>query len=221
MSAVVQRAAVSEPPVRQEEILRYAGASSDHAPTVALMHSCLQEMEGRWQYAVCYATVPVCVTGERCAFGDFVLESASLARFLGNASQAVIMAATVGIHLDRLLQKYAHTSPSRAVMLQAIGAERIEALCDAFCAQQAVFGGAASVKRFSPGYGDLPLEAQRTLFAVLDPPKHIGVSLCDSLLMTPTKSVTAVAVTSEDRASCSLHKCRACNKRDCVFRGDI
>ena len=46
--------------------------------------------------------------------------------------------------------------------------------------------------RFSPGYGDFPLTAQRDIFAILDCPKRIGLSLNQSLLLSPTKSVTAV-----------------------------
>ena len=46
--------------------------------------------------------------------------------------------------------------------------------------------------RFSAGYGDLPLGVQREIFAALDCPKHIGLTLNDSLLMSPTKSVTAI-----------------------------
>ena len=46
--------------------------------------------------------------------------------------------------------------------------------------------------RDSPGYGDFPLEAQREILVILDTPRKIGVSLTDSLLMVPSKSVSAV-----------------------------
>ena len=46
--------------------------------------------------------------------------------------------------------------------------------------------------RFSAGYGDLPLEYQRRIFDLLDPPTHIGLTLNDSYLMSPSKSVTAL-----------------------------
>ena len=71
--------------------------------------------------------------------------------------------------------------------MQALGAERVEALCDAFCAE---FEGAKM--RFSPGYGDLPLDTQRALFALLDCPRKLGLTLNESLLMSPSKSVTAI-----------------------------
>jgi cobalamin-dependent methionine synthase I len=46
--------------------------------------------------------------------------------------------------------------------------------------------------RFSPGYGDLPLELQTNLFKVLDCQHFIGLTLNDSMLMSPSKSVTAI-----------------------------
>ena len=45
--------------------------------------------------------------------------------------------------------------------------------------------------RFSPGYGDVPLDAQRDIFSALDISKNLSVYLNDSLLMSPSKSVTA------------------------------
>ena len=52
--------------------------------------------------------------------------------------------------------------------------------------------GLKSVSRFSAGYGDFPLECQRGLLEMLRADKILGISLNDSLLMTPAKSVTAV-----------------------------
>ena len=106
-----------------------------------------------------------------------------------------MFAATVGLELDRLIARHSRLSPARALALQAYGAERIESLCDAFlrnvqseCASE----GITLRPRFSPGYGDLPLSFQRTLFETLDCARKIGLTLNESLLMSPTKSVTAI-----------------------------
>jgi cobalamin-dependent methionine synthase I len=75
--------------------------------------------------------------------------------------------------------------------MQAIGAERIEALCDVVCAElKEIYGSVGD--RFSPGYGDFSLTAQRDIFTMLGCEKRIGLTLNDSLLMSPTKSVTAI-----------------------------
>jgi len=53
--------------------------------------------------------------------------------------------------------------------------------------------------RFSPGYRDLPLTLQREIFTLLEPSRRIGLSLNASLLMSPSKSVTAiVGITKND-----------------------
>ena len=66
--------------------------------------------------------------------------------------------------------------------------------------------------RYSPGYGDLSLESQKQVFALLNPPKYIGVTLNDSLLMSPSKSVTGIigiggCDKKEDCANCNLENC--------------
>ena len=103
----------------------------------------------------------------------------------------MIFATTVGIGLDRLIMKYSRLSPSRAVCLQAIGAERIEALCDAFC-DELKSDFAVTSPRFSPGYGDFSINFQTEIFKALDCPRKIGLSLNSALLMSPSKSVTAI-----------------------------
>ena len=79
--------------------------------------------------------------------------------------------------------------------LQALGSERVEALCDEFEKDIKKELGGEGVffrPRFSPGYGDLPLEFQKDIFRLLECPRRIGISLGESLLMTPSKSVTAI-----------------------------
>jgi cobalamin-dependent methionine synthase I len=79
-------------------------------------------------------------------------------------------------------------------MMQALGSERVESLCDAFegYLKERLGEGIALRPRFSPGYGDLSLEFQREVFTLLDCPRSLGISLSESLLMTPEKSVTAL-----------------------------
>ena len=58
------------------------------------------------------------------------MTSADLARYLGGCRRVVLFAATVGVAPDRLIQRYSRVSPSKALVMQAVGAERVEALCD-------------------------------------------------------------------------------------------
>ena len=76
--------------------------------------------------------------------------------------------------------------------------------------------------RFSPGYGDLPLEAQESVFKALDCHRKIGLALNDSLLMSPSKSVTAiVGLCLADAQAARGTSCLSCDKADCLFRKSL
>ncbi len=161
----------------RREMLRYAGVREATPEAEALLDQCLEECDGVFSSKVCYLEL------DRDVFPDFLKDS----QRLEGCERAVIFVATVGIGIDRLIKKYGVFSPSKALMLQAIGAERIESLCDSFCDEYE-----NATPRFSPGYGRLELDAQREIFSLLDPERSIGVTLNTSLLMSPSKSVSAI-----------------------------
>ena len=101
-----------------------------------------------------------------------------------------MFACTLGAEADRMIMRYTRTAPSRAVVLDALMSERVEALCDLL--EQEVTEGKSSRPRFSAGYGDLSIELQKDIFTALDCERRIGLTLTSSFLMSPTKSVTAI-----------------------------
>ena len=212
----IYRKSYPSPDFCEKEILRYAGCKASDDATLTLMHSCIEEAKGVLCYEVCYGILPVRVQDDLCNFGCFSLSSKNLAKNLSQSSRVILFAATVGIGIDRLINKYGKLSPSRALMMQAIGAERIEALCDAFCKDTSTALNVCLAPRFSPGYGDLPLSAQKDIFSVIDASRQIGVYLTDSMLMSPSKSVTAFAGITDK--CLDINKCSLCNKTDCNFR---
>ena len=192
MNAVILSKNYTEPPFCERDILRYAGCKEADEEIMSLVRACIDEIKPKLTYKVCYRPLQVKVLGDSCDFGACVLRSKALALNLQNCQTAILFAATIGIEIDRLIAKYGRISPSRAWIFQAIGAERIEALCDKFCEDIAREYNAEARPRFSPGYGDLSIENQKEIFSVLCPEKHAGVFLTDSLLMSPSKSVTAI-----------------------------
>ena len=71
-------------------------------------------------------------------------------------------------------------------------------------------------------YGDLPLEMQKDIFNVLDCSKRIGLTLNESLLMSPSKSVTAIIGISKDKCGRKHEaECKICNKKDCLYRRNV
>jgi len=205
------------PPVNEREALRYAGAKEATPEMTALLHECINLCEKQLSPRVCYARYPVIQIDNQLDLGFARTDSAALRRNLAGCQEIVLFAATIGLEIDRLIARYARLSPARSVMLQAIGTERIESLCDAF-ENHLMEQGYELRPRFSPGYGDLPLGLQRDIFCALDCPRQIGVSLNASLLMTPSKSVTAIIGLSDEKGERCAHNCAACTLKECLYR---
>ncbi len=204
------------PPVDLREVLRYAACREKREAVTELACWAVETAEPILRGKVCWREVPVRIDGTSVTIGDAAMVSQSLARHLEGCERAVLFAATVGLELDRLIARYGRLSPARGLMLQALGAERIEALCDCFHAEVNRHWPCGTRSRFSPGYGDLPLSVQPAIFQMLDCSRQIGLYLNESLLMSPTKSVTAViglGAGGENGTGCA-----ACGKKDCTFR---
>jgi hypothetical protein len=72
--------------------------------------------------------------------------------------------------------------------------------------------------RSGPGYNLVPMEAQIHLFSMVDS-TDIGVSLTNSLVMIPSKSLSFfVVLYKTPQAETDAYKCRACNLMDCPYR---
>ena len=209
------------PPFCEKEILRYAGCKKEDPAVLALMHSAMEEAAGVLTYRVCHCRLSVTLRENVCDFGFFSLESRDLSQYLSSCEWTSVFAATVGVGLDRLIARYSRLSPARALMLQAIGAERIEALCDFFCDDEESAGAVLDQARFSPGYGDLSLSVQKEIFSLLECEKRVGLCLNDSLLMSPSKSVTAFARPAAGASRRQQTKCLSCSRQDCEFRGKL
>ena len=202
MTGVVYIKTYAAPLYDTKEVLRYAGAKNPTDEIVALMQECINEIGDSLTYKVCYAEYSVEACDEEINLTFAKTNSRDLKKNLKDCESIVLFAATVGLELDRLIAKYSRISPAKALMLQAIGTERIESLCNVFnkeIAEKVHLIGKCTKPRFSPGYGDLPLELQQCIFKVLDCPRKIGVSLNESLLMSPSKSVTAIIGIAQDK----------------------
>lgn len=173
-----------------KDIIRYSGCrQSEDEKLCSLCKDALEELRPHLTPRAVYAEIPVSFTGDTADFGFCKYESKSLRKFLGGDCRAYIFAATVGIGADRLISRYSPILPSRAVTIDGCATAAIECFCDYICKE--IFR-TNEQERFSPGYGDLPLEMQRDITKILDASLNIGLSMTDSYLLTPTKSVTAI-----------------------------
>lgn len=121
-------------------------------------------------------------------FGKF--RSEKLSKNLTGCDEAFVFAVTVGIGIDRLLQRLSLTSPALHFTCDALASALAESLCDKV--DGIIRGELQCRPRFSPGYGDLPLEIQPGILNMLNAGRLLGITIGKQLLMTPTKSITAI-----------------------------
>lgn len=149
-------------------------------------------------------------------------ESQDLAGLLDGCREQILLAATIGAGVDQLLLRAEVKDMADAVIMDACASAAIENVCDN--AEYALREnlreeGLYLTDRYSPGYGDLPLAAQRGLCAQLDTGRKIGVTLTDSGLMLPRKSVTAIMGIAEHPVSRRARGCETCSLgADCPYR---
>ena len=201
--------------------LSYRGTEPDEIVR-AIIYDCIDEVNG--------AAVPkfICERfplfwSEETGFqaGSLCFNSRSLQRNLAGCQEVFLFAATLGIAVDTLIRRAAMLDAAKGLIMQAAAAAAIEAFCDEendLLREQVEAEGLFLRPRFSPGYGDLSLDCQRDFLRVLKAQKNIGLTLTDSGLMVPIKSVTAIIGISSIPTPCHREGCEVCSKIDCAYR---
>lgn len=203
-----------KPELNRSEILRYAGFpaavlrakgkgkkddSFCEVPTDEELARRLDEVielaKGQFIYRLSYVCAKLGRDDEGYPVLPFEQHSDDLKKNLENCEGVIILAATVGAGIDRLIRRYERTEPATGLLLQGMGAERVEMLVDTFndevnkaCEDM----GVKAHPRYSPGYGDLPITVQPDLLKLLEAEKRLGITLNASYMMSPSKSVTAI-----------------------------
>ncbi len=113
-----------------------------------------------------------------------------LAGQLKGCRHAFVLAVTLGHGVDRLLARLSLLSQTEYLLADGIASALAEAACGEVDAR--LSAGLSCLPRFSPGYGALPLSLQPSLLSLLDAGRQLGITLSSSLLMSPSKSITAI-----------------------------
>ncbi len=201
---------------RDDEIRRYAGIKESNYELEKLIGECKSEAEGMLKYALCYDEFPLSMDGDEVNLSFSKVISKDLAENLKGASRAIVFACSIGVELDRLVAKYGNISPTKGLIMHAIGVERVEGLADCFNTE--LKDRYRLKPRFSPGYGDLGLSIQRDIIDVLGATKNIGITLNDNFTLSPSKSITAIIGVGGDETCGIIGGCVTCNRKECQFR---
>ncbi len=209
--------------INVRETLRYLGYQGQPADgaVMELIRQCWEELERMASPRSIWREYPLTVSGDEIDACVFRIESRALGKNLRGCERLLLFAASLGAGADVLIQKYEKLQMSRAVVMQAAAAAYLEDYCDSVneeLRRRYEAEGWYLRPRFSPGYGDFSLECQPAVIAALEAGKRVGITLTDSLLMAPSKSVTAVIGVGRTPLACVVKGCEDCPKTDCEFR---
>ncbi|MDY4813331.1 MAG: vitamin B12 dependent-methionine synthase activation domain-containing protein [Ruminococcus sp.] len=143
-------------------------------------------------------------------------------KVIEKSEKVVLIAATLGIYVDKLIRKWQIADMAQAVVIDSMASVAIEQFMDKIELELSKrYSGYYFTNRFSPGYGDYPLEKQKEIIKLLNTEKKLGLNLTESLMLNPTKSVTAVIGMGKEeikeKSSCTS-KCSRCKNKNCPYR---
>jgi hypothetical protein len=137
---------------------------------------------------------------------------------------AVTLGETVCAEICRLFDT---TEYALGAMLDAAASETTELLAGKaqecyydYLARSDRFGDSDGIMQFSPGYCGWHISAQAQLFETLVP-DEIGITLNESFLMRPIKSISGVIIAGEKKIfqfDDSFEFCTECRTRSCIER---
>ncbi|MBQ6361781.1 MAG: Vitamin B12 dependent methionine synthase activation subunit [Lachnospiraceae bacterium] len=220
MTDIIRRTSVNIPAA---EIIRYLGYKGDRPDenVMRLIFACSEEINEIADYRACRERVPLAETEEGILLQDVLLPGKAIKRNLDGCRESLAFAATVGPAVDRRIAMLKYREPAKALIMDAAASAAVEAFCDEIndaWEKDALAEGKFLRPRFSPGYGDLPISVQKDLLRLLDAAHLAGITLTDSMMMIPRKSVSAVIGIADECTQREKSGCAACGKRDCTFR---
>lgn len=210
----------------REEVLRYLGYRGNKLPQEldSLIDSCIRNTLSLItpKYLCRRFSLEQTEEGLLLKGTDVIFRGNDIAAHLKNCKEVYLLCLTVGLEIEKKIRLSMMTAPDEGVIYDSCASTAIEGLADKVeqeISQAVSKEGLHTTWRFSPGYGDFPLETQRELLTLMEAHKRIGLSLNSSLLLTPGKSVTAVIGVTDCKKDPRSNKCDYCgNRNSCEFR---
>ena len=203
--------------VDEAEALRYMGRIDQKVD--ASLESRIRTMIGRCEQVShpgwVYRVYPVLEDedGLRLQGTTLVLRGADIRAHLAGARECAVLAVTLGLANERELRRVSLLNGLDGMIFDAASSALVETVADAGNAAivaEARERGLYAKWRFSPGYGDLPLDLQADIVRVLAADKRLGITVTDACMLIPTKSVTAF-VGLFDTPQDTQRTCANCN----------
>mgnify|MGYP005796624267 FL=1 len=210
--------------INTEEALRYMGYNEniDIENIKPILTSCEDELLNAANIRYCYKlfdiehhTDSIIVSGT-----NLKLTGKSITNHLDGCNKAVLMACTLSDKVDKLISRYNITDMTTALITDSMASAMIEQVCNEV---EIIIKNQLKIEnmtwRFSPGYGDLPIDIQKNFIQVINANKQIGLTVTENNILIPRKSVTAIIGISDSPLPQKKRGCLICNmNKTCQFR---
>ena len=156
---------------------------------------------------------------------NLILESNDLYEILKDCNECILMAATLGINIEKDIKKYSCTELTKGIIIDSCATTAIEEVCDRVqneIENNILKNGQYLTFRYSPGYGDLSIEKNTEILTILNGQKEIGLTITNSGIMIPRKSVIAIIGITDKKVEQDKTSCSTCkNKSKCKFKKGV
>lgn len=212
--------------IPKNEVLRYLGykKQSISVDLEETINSAIKEAESLIDIKYVYSKHNTIISNEGVLMEgtNLILRGNDIKKHLRYAKETIIMAATLGVRIETKIRFYEKIDLTRALILDSCATAAIEEVCDKIeehIKKEAEENDLGITFRYSPGYGDLPLDTQGRFISALRADKAIGLTASEHHLLMPRKSVTAIIGLIpigkyEDKKGCVV----CANYKNCTFR---
>ena len=153
---------------------------------------------------------------------NLTLQSNDIYNLLLDCDECILMSATLGLEIEREIRKLTYTDLAKGIIIDACATTAIEEVCDIVqdnISKNLLKEDKYITYRYSPGYGDLSIEKNLDINNLLNSQKEIGLTVTNSGIMIPRKSVVALIGVSHRRISNTKKSCENCsNRHNCNYK---
>jgi len=212
--------------IEKNEILRYLGFKGQilDEDINKLIEESIEEMKKIIKVRYVYKFFNIDKSDDDIALkgSTIKLQGKDIYKHLEKTDKCILMSITLGSDVDTKIRYYEKTSITRALILDACATTAVEEACDNLCEKlerEIIDENKVLTSRFSPGYGDLPIDLQNSFISVLDGQSTIGLTASSHSILLPRKSVTAVVGVIDEKYKSKKKDCLSCNKYTiCKFK---
>lgn len=213
-------------PKNKDEVLRYLGYKNQNLDKITndLIEESMDEMRNLIKPRYIYKFFNIMRKEEKIYLNssNFNLVGKDIENHLDKSEICALMAVTLGNDVDAKLRYYEKINMTKALILDACATAAIEEICDKICEELENILNVENktlTSRYSPGYGDLPINIQKRFLSMLDAEKAIGLTASSHSILIPRKSVTAIVGVVDKEDKIKKVSCLDCSKYyTCMFR---